>query len=273
MQKNIFFCCLLACAHSFTSEECIGVENNLILPTTQENDQQPPSDISVENTVSATQEGPTPIAPDEKCNVKEEELHTVTALEDLMREHGILNRLLLIYEAINKQLKFSHYLSSQHIALLAQTVDIMENFIENHHEKLEETYIFPLFLKAHTHEALVATLQEQHDAGRHITQQIRALITKKNIRLRKNKKKLSKLLSSCVMMYRVHESREDTELYPALFALISPAQYKALGELFEQKEVELFGKHGVEKIMEKISSLEKQLSIYDLASFTPTDDI
>jgi hemerythrin-like domain-containing protein len=81
--------------------------------------------------------------------------------------------------------------------------------------------------------------------------------------------KLIKLLSSFNTMYRPHEAREDTILFPALRKIISKNEYFALGEDFEDKEHELFGEDGFEVMVEKVAVIEKQLGIYDLSKFTP----
>ncbi len=44
-----------------------------------------------------------------------------------------------------------------------------------------------------------------------------------------------------------------------------PKEYDALGEKFEDKEEELFGEAGFEKIVDEVATLEKRLEIYDLA--------
>ena len=45
-------------------------------------------------------------------------------------------------------------------------------------------------------------------------------------------------------MYRPHAAREDTVLFPAFRKLVPKKQYGELGEQFEDKEHELFGKAG-----------------------------
>src|SRR5579871_5045335 len=69
----------------------------------------------------------------------------VTPTEDLMREHGLLNRVLLIYEQCGRQLSLS---AGTNPKLLTESAGIIKNFIENYHEKLEEDYLFPRFEKA-----------------------------------------------------------------------------------------------------------------------------
>src|SRR5947208_14127508 len=68
----------------------------------------------------------------------------VTAPEDLMKEHGVLNRCLLIYEEGMRRIQ-----SHQDIepAIFEQTADLIRRFVEQYHEKNEETYIFPVFQK------------------------------------------------------------------------------------------------------------------------------
>jgi hypothetical protein len=70
-------------------------------------------------------------------------------------------------------------------------------------------------------------------------------------------------------VYRPHEAREDTILFPSLRRIISKNEYFAPGEDFEDKEHKLFGEDGFEAMVEKVAGIEKQLGIYDLSKFTP----
>jgi hemerythrin-like domain-containing protein len=69
-------------------------------------------------------------------------------------------------------------------------------------------------------------------------------------------------------MYRPHEAREDTVLFPALHKIVPAKQLKELGEQFEKEEDRLFGEAGFEKTVEQVAAIEKQLGIYDLTQFT-----
>ena len=70
-------------------------------------------------------------------------------------------------------------------------------------------------------------------------------------------------------MYRPHEAREDTILFPAFRKIVSKHEYDSLGEEFENNEQKLFGKGGFEKMVDKVATIEKTLGIYELAQFTP----
>lgn len=69
-------------------------------------------------------------------------------------------------------------------------------------------------------------------------------------------------------MYRPHEAREDTVLFPALHKIVPANRLKELGEQFEKEEDRLFGEEGFEKTVDQVATIEKQLGIYDLAQFT-----
>ena len=83
-------------------------------------------------------------------------------------------------------------------------------------------------------------------------------------------RKIIELLASFNFMYRPHEAREDTILFPAFRKLVSQHEYDALGEEFEQNEHKRFGEDGFETMVNKVADIEKQLGIYELAQFTPT---
>jgi hemerythrin-like domain-containing protein len=83
------------------------------------------------------------------------------------------------------------------------------------------------------------------------------------------KKELTKYLRFFSRMYRPHKSREDTVLFPAFHSMLSQQEYDSLGEKFEDKENELFGENGFEKVVEGVAGMERALGIYELSQFTP----
>jgi hemerythrin-like domain-containing protein len=198
------------------------------------------------------------------CNEENEE--GVSPAEDLMREHGVLNRILLVYDTCKVNLINGEQFSSD---ALNNSAQIIRSFIEDYHEKLEEDFLFPRFEKANQLTSLVQVLRNQHKVGRDLTDQIIRFSKMKTISDPDDTHMLIKLLTSFNTMYRPHEAREDTILFPALRKIISKNEYFALGEDFEDKEHELFGEDGFERMVEKVADIEKQLGIYDLSKFTP----
>ncbi len=202
------------------------------------------------------------------CKGKEEdndEDKKVSPPEDLMQEHGLLNRILLIYDAcrihlVNKE--------SFPVEALNNSAVIIRTFVEDYHEKQEENYLFPRFQKAGKLTDLVQVLLAQHKAGRIITDQLTQLTKTQNITA-DDTQKLITLLTAFNTMYRPHEAREDTILFPAFRKIVSQHEYDSLGEEFENNEHKLFGKDGFEGMVSKVENIEKQLGIYELAQFTP----
>jgi hemerythrin-like domain-containing protein len=197
---------------------------------------------------------------------KEEGKEEVTPSEDLMREHGVLNRILLIYDRLIRNLQNNETID---LSILNNSAGMIRTFIEDYHEKLEEDYLFPRFEKANQLTDLVQVLRLQHKAGRDLTDQILVIAKMKSIADMEESQKLVKLLVDFNTMYRPHESREDTVLFPAIKKIVSKNEYYSLGEEFEDKEHQLFGEDGFESMVDKVAGIEKQLGIYDLGQFTP----
>jgi hemerythrin-like domain-containing protein len=196
----------------------------------------------------------------------EEGEEEVSPAEDLMREHGVLKRVLLVYDEALRRLDSGKDLPPEPIADAAR---IIRTFIEDYHEKLEEDFLFPRFRKANKLTELVDVLQAQHQAGRRLTDATTRLATSQSIRSATDRKALGDSLRGFVRMYAPHEAREDTVLFPALHRIVSGHEYDALGEEFEKKEHQLFGEDGFEKMVDRVAGIEKTLGIYDLAQFTP----
>lgn len=191
----------------------------------------------------------------------------ISAPEDLMREHGLLNRILLVYEEAIRRLRKQEDVPAE---VFRKPAELVRNFVENYHEKLEEKFIFPQFEKHKKLTELVAVLRQQHQAGRRLTDQVLHDTTASQYASAASRNDVVHLCESFIRMYRPHEAREDTVLFPALYEIASAQEIKDLGEQFEDEEHRLFGKEGFEENVEKVAAIEKQLGIYDLAKFTPT---
>ena len=191
-------------------------------------------------------------------------MEEVSTNEDLMREHGILKRVLLAYGEIIRRIRAKQDFPPQTVT---DGATIIRKFIEDYHEKLEEDHLFPRFRKAGKLVSLVDTLLKQHQAGRRVTE--RVLATASSLKTEDDRNRLASDLEAFNRMYAPHEAREDTVLFPELHKIVSPHEYDALGEQFENIERKTFGGDGFDIYVDKIATLEKQLGIYDLNQFTP----
>jgi len=186
--------------------------------------------------------------------------------EDLMREHGVLKRILLIYGEALRRIDAKQDFPPE---ALADAAGIIRSFVEDYHEKLEEDFLFPRFEKANQLVDLVKVLREQHQAGRRVTDITMRFASLQSLRNESERAQLLNSMRQFIRMYNPHEAREDTVLFPAFRKIVSPHEFDSLGEDFEKKEDELFGEDGFEKMVNKVALIEKRFGIYDLAEFTP----
>ncbi|HYK20245.1 MAG TPA: hemerythrin domain-containing protein [Pyrinomonadaceae bacterium] len=191
----------------------------------------------------------------------------VTAAEDLMREHGILRRALLVYQ--ESAVRLRQDAASVPPDALEKTANLFRVFGEDYHEKsLEEVYIFPT-LKKSTNAAAsyVDILLAQHMRGREITEYMLS-ITKADKIPSNSVESLAKALESFVRMYEHHAAIEDTVIFPAWKAVVGDAEYDQLGEKFEEIETEQFGGDGFETALKRMAEIETSLGLSNLDMFT-----
>jgi hemerythrin-like domain-containing protein len=191
----------------------------------------------------------------------------VTATEDLMREHGILRRALLVYTTAANKLRASP--GSVPPDALQKTARLFRAFGEDYHEKkLEEPYIFPAVKKAGGPAASYPDiLVVQHDRGREITDYILSVTQGAKLGAA-NAEPLARALESLVLMYRHHAAREDTIVFPAWKKALSDKEYDEMGEKFEEIEHQQFGEDGFETAVKQIGEIEGGLGLADISQFT-----
>lgn len=200
---------------------------------------------------------PTPVPPGEKM------AEGIGPVEDLMREHGVLLRVLLIYEESARRIETGTALPA---GVVAGAAGIVRSFVEEYHEKLEEDHVFPRFAEMDALSDLVKVLAGQHAAGRRVTDGISRLAAGGGPG---TGLLLAGLLRRFIRMCRPHAACEDTVLFPEFRRIMPPQEYRALGDRFEAMEDRLFGGGGFFKVLGRVAEIETRLGIAELAQFTP----
>ncbi|MFI6707676.1 hemerythrin domain-containing protein [Nonomuraea sp. NPDC050478] len=188
----------------------------------------------------------------------------VTPPEDLMREHGVLKRILLIYREGIRRINAGEPVPAQPLHAGA---GIIRTFIEEYHEQLEERYVFPRLVKAGKLTDTVPILVRQHQRGRVLTGRILDVTAKPAPQ--RARRDLTADMAAFIRMYEPHEAREDTVVFPAMREVIPPREFTEMAETFEDEEHRRFGAAGFTGIVGQVADIEKTLGIYDLNQFTP----
>lgn len=192
----------------------------------------------------------------------------VTPPEDLMREHGVLKRVLLIYREGIRRLQIGDQAPTQALNASAQ---IIRSFIEDYHEHLEEQYVFPKLEQAGKLTDITTVLRTQHQRGRTVTDRVLSATARSGVSDPPARQALIHDMSAFIGMYEPHEAREDTVVFPALRDVVPIQEFRDLAEIFEDEEHRRFGPTGFQGVVDKVADIEKSLGIYDLSQFTPTE--
>ena len=191
----------------------------------------------------------------------------VEANEDLMREHGVLRRALLVYRAAAQRLTADPV--KVPADALARTAKLFRTFGEDYHErKLEEKFIFPVVRKVKGPAAAYPdVLQTQHDRGRQLTDYV-LQVTQHGKIASGNAAPLARALNAFELMYEYHTAREDTIVFTAWKDALSEKAYKEMSERFEKIEKQMFGHDGFEDAVRQIGEIEAWMGLSDIAQFT-----
>jgi len=191
----------------------------------------------------------------------------VPANEDLMREHGLLRRILLVYTAAAVQLRSGK--DKLPADALGRAATVFRTFGEDYHERmLEEKYVFPTVSRSKGPAAeLPRVLELQHQRGRAINEYVTA-VTRRGSIASADAGPLADVLDGFVLMYRHHAAAEDTIVFPAWKDALPDQEYRELSERFEKVEQQTFGKDGYEEMLKRVAAVERELGIADLKAFT-----
>ena len=186
--------------------------------------------------------------------------------EDLMSEHGLLVRILLIYRDQLARFQSAGQVDAGH---LHDAALIIHDYIEGFHEILEEEFVFPSLLDAGQLTSTIMTLLLQHGRGRQVTELILTTAAGGGVVRGATAATLARAIGLFVTMYEPHEAREDTVIYPAYRKLLSPADVADLSDRFASLQSQQFGPNAFAEMVGKVVVIEQALGIYDLNRFTP----
>lgn len=200
----------------------------------------------------------------------------VPATEELMTDHGLLKRILLIYRECADRLNTGDELDP---AALFHSAQMVHSYIEDFHEGIEEGYIFPRLLRAGKLRDTIRNLLIQHDVGRKLTIAVIQSSTTMDMpgtgaapgfATAESRAALARTLNQFITMYEPHEAREDTVVFPAFRDVTADGSvFDQVSEQIAEAQQKRFGDHGMSGYLDQVDRIEQQLGIHDLAGFTP----
>jgi len=204
-------------------------------------------------------------ADDARSPAKATDEQAVTATEDLMREHGVIRRMIVVYR--EAAARFRSNPSAVPLDALQSTARLFRSFGEDYHERqLEEAHIFPVLQRSGAPAATaVGTLIAQHNRGREITDFVMAVTSGPMTPARAEP--IASTLEAFARMYEEHTAIEDTLVFPAWKKTMSAKELDAVGDQFEDIEHKTFGKDGFDDAVDRIATIERAFGL-ELAQFT-----
>ena len=190
----------------------------------------------------------------------------VSATEDLMREHGVLRRVLIVYREVAGLLRAGIGIDA---GALVDAADLFRAFGEDYHErKLEEQRVFPAVKKVGgPAAALIDMLIVQHNRGREINlfliERARAgRVASADV------EPVARALESFSRMYEKHAAIEDTVIFQAWKKSLSQHELNEASEEFEQIERDQFKGDRFDLGVSRITAIEQRLGLADLGRCT-----
>jgi hemerythrin-like domain-containing protein len=191
----------------------------------------------------------------------------VGAVEGLMREHGVLRRILAVYRRSAFMLRINPAVVDA--AALAGAADLFKALGEDYHQNgVEETFIFPPLLKAGgPTAALIGVLRDQHERGRALTAFIHDHCSAGPVGAA-DAEPVARALESMAAMYEAHTAFEDTVLFPAWEKTLTGPQLGQMARRFASLQQRAFKGDGFIIAQGRIAAIEQKLGVHDLSAYT-----
>jgi hemerythrin-like domain-containing protein len=179
----------------------------------------------------------------------------------MLQEHGILRRILLVYDEFLSQLESAE--TAPPIGAVIDTTTLLQSYVQGYHEVIEETYVFPVVEKIPSMQGLVSTLRRQHALARQLSTDV--IVSARMADL----KRLTTTLDALVLLYQAHTAWEDTDLTIALRDVLTPEGSRELLGKIHRVERDVFGPRAEAHALTQIVEIERQFDVHGPAEFEP----
>jgi len=174
-----------------------------------------------------------------------------TPNEDLMQEHGLVHRVMLIYQ---RAIGFIESGARFPASRVADAARIVSRVIHGHHEIEEEEILFPQLDRPADLNMLTEVLRGQHAVARQLTARIGLEVADPG-----KVRQVVVPMREFIDMYGPHGAYEDTIIYPAFRERVGPQRYEELARVFVEHERNLRGTFA--GYVREIGAIEDSLGI------------
>lgn len=185
----------------------------------------------------------------------------VSAIEILSRGHGLLIRMIIIYELSAARANKGEKIDP---AIVLKTTQIIRHYLHDYHEKMEEQHVFAPLERAQVCFNSIQELKVQHGSSYELTGRIEKATTAGKLN-----SEVTGYMIDYATMYKHHSAWEDTVIFPAFDAHVNKKDIAELASVFASEEHKILGHDGFDSFLNQVADLEKQLGIFELSSSTP----
>ena len=210
--------------------------------------------------------GSAALAPAGGASAAEGALPGPSPSEYLMRQHGVVHRLALLFDAVAVRLEEGKNVPDAFL----DTRDLVFEFTENYHEELEESYVFNHFAEGRLGQ-MATVLRMQHSLGHTLAQRVYGMARQGPDPGAERRRNLIRSCRSYSRMYRAHAAFEDTDLWPALRKAVSARKYADIRKSFHEEARKQLGDGGFSAVVERLAEAEKQVGVGGLSDYTPDE--
>ena len=182
----------------------------------------------------------------------------VSLVQDRVRGRRIMERVMSIYDEALRQLT----LAPRDVPLdaLRDTAAIVQRLMGSYRASMENGFFFPRFRQVGRSVEAVNVLEAEHRQARRFTAAIARLATPESLGEPLARQELVAAIRAFQVVYRSHDTREDTVLLLVFSTLLSRAEADAIGAWVARQETVVLG-GGYDVIATDLSRIEQRLGI------------
>lgn len=179
------------------------------------------------------------------------------AIDELMQEHRLIERVLDALETAAARLDRSHPVPP---TFFLEAADFIAGFADGCHHRKEEGVLFGAMIESGvpSGDGVIEMMLDEHEQGRAFVRGLRDAVRRMQAGDAAARAKVVSNVRGYVALLRDHIAKEDEMLFPMADEMLSPARQSSVLEGFERVEREETGEGAHEKFHALAEKLERE---------------